>query len=358
MERRSLGVISAICVLGAPVLARAEQVVQIPLDGELTGRAVITFTDGKIVPYTKGTDRNDGLMTLAAETYLKQTGVALPDDGIFPANARHPEIVLHFSNAAPSTSQQNLYLEDVSSFELPLPQAQYRSIFVFMTDGANGAGPTGSPLKITLAYSDGTSTSLDLTWPDYGTGAPLPTDPPIFFNLIEGMHKWNAQNQSVDTPTHSITGAELMPTATKECTRLRIDKLNTGHVIVFWGATGIATSPLDAGPSSGADASDVPHDDASSHEAEAGSGAGGDGTGDAATGSTGGGHVIAGAGGDIAMGVDGSAGAAAPSSATSAASGCGCSLGPRDARLPTAAILTLLGAALRRRRSSVTARGS
>lgn len=173
-------VLATASLLALEGVAAADQVVQIPVDSLLTGRAVSTFTGGVVVPWTVGVDRNDGLMTVAAVAFLKQTGVALPDDGVFPADARHPEVVRHFSNAAPATSPQNHYVEGVGGFEIAVPHATYSKMFLFMTDAANGATPTGSPVTITMVYSDATTTMISVNWPDYGVDAPPPADPRSF----------------------------------------------------------------------------------------------------------------------------------------------------------------------------------
>ena len=334
-------------VLGSVGPARADQVVQLAVDPVLTGRAVSTLSGGTVVPWTVGVDRNDGLMTSAAEAYLKQSGVALPDDGTFPADARHPEIVLHFSNAAPATSPQDAEINDVGSLDIAIPSAFYSKLFLVMTDAANGASPTGSPVTLTMMYADATTTTMSMTWPDYGTGAPLPADPPGLFNLISGMHKWNKDDMSVDTPTHALTGLELSPDAGRRLIGLRVSKLDMGKVLVFWGLTGV-TSVGDAASDDGdADgASEEPPEVSNDVENQTG--------GDVGTGAGAGGIAEDGAaaGSKDSSAGGGSAGAGAPSRASNG-SGCSCVVagGPVGSGSALAGIIALIWLASRRRRA-------
>jgi hypothetical protein len=96
-------------VSGARSAAAGDTVVQVPCDGLIDGRTVSTFTAGAVVPWVAGhgvdgDGDNDGYVTAAVEAELvKQgktvggvAGKALPDDGLFPMDARHPAIQLHF----------------------------------------------------------------------------------------------------------------------------------------------------------------------------------------------------------------------------------------------------------------------
>ena len=227
-------------MLASGAAASADQTVQIPIDALLNGRSVSTLTQGAVVPWVDGVDQNDGLMTTAAEMSLHQSGTALPDDGVFPADNGYPEVALHFSNAAPATDKQIFYLHGTGTFDFAVPPGNYTRLFLFLLSSFGD-----SPLTVTMTYADATTTAQSFTLPDWGTGAPLPKDPPIFFNLISGMHKWDKQDDSVDTPSHTITGVELAPAADKTMTKVHVDKPNAGQYLIFWGATGVATNVVD-----------------------------------------------------------------------------------------------------------------
>ncbi|HVR02589.1 MAG TPA: hypothetical protein VMT47_10675, partial [Polyangia bacterium] len=120
--------------------ARADTVVQFPIDALLNARPVSTLTAGVVVPWTatQGVDGNgggDGDVTKAVEAKLGQTGNALPDDGVFPAANGIPEIDLHFSNNNPATSFQahNAHHGVAASIDFAVPQATYSKIFLVLT---------------------------------------------------------------------------------------------------------------------------------------------------------------------------------------------------------------------------------
>jgi hypothetical protein len=288
----------------------------------------------------------------------------------------HPAVVLHFSNAAPATSPQahNVHSGAAQTFQFAVPQATYSNVYLFMTSSEGAA-----PLTITMTYSDATTSMTNFNLPDYGTGAPLPTTPPIFFNLISGMHKWTAANAQVDTPGHTITGVTLTPTAGKQLTGIQVAKAMGGQYLVFWGATGNATSPVsldagtpagDAGGSADATVADASGDDgggaASGASSGASSGAGTGATSGSSMSGTSSGFVgasgAAGTGastGSMAGGSGASSGSAGGSSGTgfgagTTSGGCACSFSPAPrSGLTIVGSLAALCGVLRRRRRSV-----
>jgi hypothetical protein len=229
--------------------AEATEIVQIPVDDVLDVRPVSTLTNGALVPWTVGIDQDDGFMTTAAAKSLHQTGAALPDDGVFAADAHHPLVVLHFSNAAPATAPQARSVTGVASFAFDVPPGRYEALYLFLTSSYGDA-----KLEVTFQYDDGTSTKTAFTMPDWGTGAALPAPPPTYFNLIGGLHKWTKQGASVDTPRHALAGVALSPASDKALARVTLAKLSASERLTFWGATGAATSRPDASVDAGTDA--------------------------------------------------------------------------------------------------------
>jgi hypothetical protein len=233
--------------------ARADTVVQFSIDALLNARPVSTLTNGAIVTWspTQGVDGNgaaDGYITKAVITKLGQMGTALPDDGVFPAANGIPEIDLHFSNNNPATSFQahNAHRAVAATIDFAVPQATYSKIFLVLTS-AEGA----DKLTVTLTYADATTTmTAPFTLADYDTPLAPNTAEVSYFSLIS-MHKWSATNQLGDNAGHQITGVILTPTPTKPLKGITIAKPADGQYLVFWGATGIATSPVDAGVSAG-----------------------------------------------------------------------------------------------------------
>jgi MYXO-CTERM domain-containing protein len=350
--------LAAIATLALAREASADQVVQIPVDALLNARAVTTLTAGMVVPWTVGVDgggNSDGYMTAAASKFLNQPATlkTLPDDGVFPADARHPEVVLHFSNDAPATSQQTHYVRGAGNFSFAVPASTYSKLFVFATSSEGT-----STLRVTMTYADTTTDVANIVVPDYYTV--IPANDPVIFNLASDLPKWTKTNTIAEMNHHNLTGLEIHPALSKVLNNVQIDKTAAGY-FVFWGATGIATGAVDAGTdmrdaTSGVDAAIDAGSDA------AAGGAGGAGTGgSAATGGSGGvagsggeagaatGGAPVGAGGSTgAGGLVGQGGGAPPKSADD--SGCSCSVGSRASGQPIGWAIAIAIASLRRRR--------
>jgi hypothetical protein len=296
----------------------ADTIVQVNVDSVIDGRTVATASGTTITPWTamQGVDGDgnaDGYVTNAVETILVgmgktvggKAGVALPDDGMFPADSkgRYPAVQLHFSNAAPTTSPQThqIYISATrgsQSFMFNVPQATYSKMFLFIT-----ASEGAAKLAITLNYAGGTAASTKTYMlPDYGVGGAGANDP-VFFNLIAGMRKWGSNLNEGDSTTHTITGIEIAPDATGMLTSIKVEKMNGSHC-VFWGATGIATSAVTTG--AGGSTGGGTDGGAAGATADAGGGGGAGGGASGAGGSTGAGGSATGAGGSTTTGAGGS----------------------------------------------------
>jgi hypothetical protein len=348
--------------------AAADSVVQLNVDAVLDGRSVSTVANGVVTTWSAGDglDADDGFVTTAVEAILQtqgktaggKVGPALPDDGLFAANGQHPPIQLHFSNAAPPTSPQTHEVPrggGAQTFMLDVPPATYSKVFLAITS-SYGVGD----LTVTLSYAGSAApTIVTCALPDWGVGGAAAGDP-VFFNLIQGLHKWTGTNQEVDTPTHGITGITLSPTPTATLTRIRVEKTNDAQV-VFWGATGVATSAVTTDGGGAEGPTDARADDVGGGGASgsAGATAATDAGDDAATDATspgpagsGGGPAGAGGGPAGAGGQPASSGAAGASTTGPRPSGGGCALAPAPARVGGAAsaLLIAIGMILRRRR--------
>jgi hypothetical protein len=184
--------------------------------------------------------------------------------------------------------------------------------------------------------------------------------------LIDGMRKWTSTNQEGDGPSHTITGIELKPSATDQLMSVDITKTGGSHV-VFWGATGIATSAVDVGVG-GAGGTGAGGGAGAGGAGGASGGSGGTGGSTAGTASAGVGGTsnaggsgstnVAGAGGGVSTAGTGGAptgiAGTAPTTPT-AASGDdgGCSFGPSPAQNTALALFVgvVIGLGLRRRRA-------
>lgn len=200
----------AIALVGGTGVARADQVIQVPLGQLLTARTVTTLTQGKLVPWTvgsRGGDR-DGYMTAAASKFHNDppTLKTLPDDGAFAADARHPQVVLHFSNDADPMSQQTFWIaRSAGTFMFPVPVATYAKMFLFFS-----SGDAATALTITLGYGAGAQV-VNVTVPDF-FNSPAPSDP-VLFNLASDLPNWYRTGAVYETGHHNICGIELQPVA-------------------------------------------------------------------------------------------------------------------------------------------------
>jgi len=354
--------LAALSMLGLARTAKADQVVQVPVDALLNARAVTTLTGGMLVTWTMGVDgggKSDGYMTAAASKFHNDPATlkTLPDDGVFPADARHPDVVLHFSNDAPAASQQTHYVVGAGNFMFAVPASTYSKLFLFVTSSEGT-----STLRVTMTYADATTDVANITVPDYYTD--IPANDPVIFNLASNLPKWGNTNAVVEMNHHNLTGLEIHPMAAKTLTGVQVDKTAPGY-FVFWGATGIATGAVDAGTADARDASNGV--DASIDASDSGSGSGG-GAGSSTTGGSSGSGGATGAGGTTGattggatVGTGGTTGAGGAGQAGSqpksaADSGCSCGLA-RGARQPMfigSWIGAVVLASLRRRRRRVS----
>jgi hypothetical protein len=289
----------------------------------------------------------------------------LPDDGLFPANTRHPDVVLHFSNDADAAAPQTHLVMPSAMFNFAVPAATYSKLFLFF-NGAAG----GTTIKVTFTYSDGTDTQ-NASIPDYYADVD-PADP-VIFDLATNQAKWSKTTQIAEANHHNISGAELHPAAGKTLTSVTVERGPNGY-LVFWGATGVATSPVaggsggaggasgaagagDAAGSGGAATTGGAFGASGASGAPAGAGTGGT----AGAVSAGGATTSAGAGGTLSVGVAGANGVSGAALSTAGAllspvpssndSGCGCRLGAQGTAPSTSWLaLGVLGWCLGRRR--------
>jgi hypothetical protein len=387
-------VTALLVALGAASSARAQTVVQIPLPGILDTRGVLTMTNGNLVPFTLTIDGGggdvgtgglqNGFATVSVAMMKSPGNVAnsLPDDGHFPMNARHPDVVLNYNNAD-STSPQNHLVKPMvgttppETFTFPVPMATYSKMFLFF-HGADG----GTTVKLTMNYADATTDVTMAKINDFGDGSVPPANGNVFV-LVGNLAKWGKAATITEAGNHNIFGVEVDPMA-KTLMSVKVERGNTGY-LVFWGATGVATGAVSPLPDAGAPDAAGGAGTAGAAGTAGGAGTGGSagaaggasGTSGASGGAAGGGAAGAsgGAGGQTsgaagagtagagAAGAAGGAGTAA--TGTAGASGThhtsggssGCSLGAADGGPGSALLLTLgagaaVGLSRRRRRSA------
>jgi hypothetical protein len=215
----------------APATSSSSTAVQVDVTKLLNARVVATFTDGKVVPLGINLDGAGGVATKAAASALKgNPDTAVPDDGTFPANADHPDVVLHFSNAD-GTGFQVRRMSAPEDFSFDVPPKNYSKMYFFFTSGASGP----APMKVTLTYQDGSTEDRDIICPDWWPDL-KPTDVGVFY-LAHNLTKWGKGNNIMEKDHHNILGISVDVTPAKVLTSIKVHK--TRPLVCFWGATGV-----------------------------------------------------------------------------------------------------------------------
>jgi hypothetical protein len=212
---------------------KEEKVIQINLDKVLNARSVTTLTNGKLVTWTMGIDGGgiaDGYLTMAASQFKgDKNPKALPDNPLFPATDKHPEVLLHYSNSD-SVSNQTVAVTVAGSFGFEVPAKHYSELFLALTS-AEGA----SQVKVTLKYTDG-SESKSFVVPDYYKD--LANEDTNFCYLAHDLAKWGKLNNMTESDHHNIDLLNLHPDPNRILINIRVEKSEPGY-LVFWAATGI-----------------------------------------------------------------------------------------------------------------------
>jgi hypothetical protein len=216
------------------VSLQASEVIQIDVRPVLTGRAVTTLTDGKLVHWTQGVDgggRGHGYLTREASAANGDTNAqALPGNGTFEATATHPLVRLNFSNAD-GKGFQTRGVQGAGSFVFSVPAKHYQKMLLFLT---SAEGP--SQLHFKLAYADGAVEERDILLPDYYYDAPA-GDTNVFA-LATNLPKWDATGKMAERDHHYLHGVDVHPNAAKDLVSVQVTKPAPAY-LVFWGATGV-----------------------------------------------------------------------------------------------------------------------
>jgi hypothetical protein len=208
-------------------------VVQIDISKILNARSVSTYTNGKITTWTKGIDGNgiaDGYLTMAAAIFVKNINPkALPDNPLFPASDKHPEILLHYSNSD-SISNQTLAVSSTGSFEFDVPVDHYSKMFLALTSSEGE-----SKIQVDLVYSDGIDSKYFVV-PDYFKD--IPETDSTFCYLAHDLAKWGKLNNMTEKDHHNIDLMNVHPNPKRKLTQVKVSKTEAGY-LVFWAATGV-----------------------------------------------------------------------------------------------------------------------
>jgi hypothetical protein len=233
VKRLAVGAAFVGILLGFCKDASGADTVQINIKSLLNARSVTTFSNGKLYTWTKGIDgggTGDGYVTHSVAVHLNYTaGPTLPDSARFPANAKHPTMLLNYSNSD-STGFQTHYLSGSDSVTFPVPEGNYSTVYLGLTSSEGS-----TTIGVVLNYLDGPATST-FTLNDYDVG----NSSGVFF-VDSGMQKWNNQNSPGDNFGHALNGFGVTANPAKTLTSVKLLKKTAGSYLVLWGATGVGT---------------------------------------------------------------------------------------------------------------------
>ncbi|MGH8048145.1 MAG: hypothetical protein ACREKL_12955 [Chthoniobacterales bacterium] len=226
-----LFVAAAVSCLSA---AHAGDAIQIDTSSVFNNRPVTTVVDGKLAPMTGDVDAAGGVITHGAAKLMgSEDPHALPDDGKFPANAKHALIILPYATGD-ANSKQARKSRGEDTFSFSVPPKKYSKLWLMTT---SGQGPT--TINVEMTYADKTSQAHTLEVPDWYWEL-KPTDPYRCY-VASDLSKWGPKKQ-LEKDHHFIFGLDIQPDPTKTLEKVTVTKTKKG-ILGFFGATGEASNP-------------------------------------------------------------------------------------------------------------------
>jgi hypothetical protein len=217
-------------IISTGYIYQTGKVVQIDIKPLLNARPVTTLTNGKLVPWTKGVDRENGYLTMAAALANGETNPkAIADNPLIPADAHHPAILLHYSNND-GVNNQAMLLNDTTSFVINVPKDKYKDLYICLTS-AYGK----SNLQYSLIYNDGVEVK-NIVVPDWYND--VPDNDPDFSYVVHNLGKWSNKNALVEADHHDIHALNVHPDGKRVLTGVRVKNLSKTYIL-FWAATAV-----------------------------------------------------------------------------------------------------------------------
>ncbi len=220
-------------LINSSFIQKHNEVIQINVSHLLNARPITTLSYGKLVSWTKGIDGDgsgDGYLTQSAALFNgDKEAHALPDNAVFPANARHPEIILHYKNNE-SVNNQARYISGAGEFVIGIPRKQYLEIYLGLS---SAEGP--SSLQFDLIYTDGQETKNYLL-PDYYNN--ISDKYPDLSYVATDLAKWGKKDKMTEKDHHNIHLLKLSTDPSRKLTAIKVKKAKGGYLI-FWSATGV-----------------------------------------------------------------------------------------------------------------------
>lgn len=211
----------------------SKKVIQIDISKLLNARPVTTFTEGKLITWTKGIDGNgsaDGYLTTSAAEFNGEKGAnALSDNPIFLATKQHPEIKLYYNNSD-SVSKQAMYISGEGEFTIKIPKQYYSEIYLGLSS-AEGS----SDLRCHLRYANSEEIK-NYTLTDYYNN--VATTDTVFSCVVTDLAKWGSKNNMTEKDHHNIHLLKIKCNPLKKLEKITVKKSKKGYLLL-WSATGV-----------------------------------------------------------------------------------------------------------------------
>ncbi len=222
----------AVALVGSCAAADSNQTVQVNLDKLLNARVVITQKEGQLQLADHALDTGNSILITKAAAEVSKAGQLnpLPSSGLIAANARHPEVKLHYADgeAGPQVRRMPASSETCG---IPVPPNHYKQMQAFFIS-ANGS----TPITVTLRYVDGSVEQRATRVPDFYF-LPKAADSG-WFVLVDGFGKVDAKGHKTETDHHYIHGFDLNPDAAKILHQVEINKEPSGSVLNLFALSG------------------------------------------------------------------------------------------------------------------------
>ncbi|MBI4784814.1 MAG: DUF4347 domain-containing protein [Oscillatoriophycideae cyanobacterium NC_groundwater_1537_Pr4_S-0.65um_50_18] len=243
----NLGKVDTALAFRAEIMAAYPAVlatVQFDVSSVLTDDIIVNQAGGVTDTTQTAIDLEDSaLITQSFATSIGgAAGNGLPDDGLFAANAFHPEIQLAYRNSDDGINSR-LIQTSTGSFTFAVTPGNYSEIHL-ATTSTEGS----SAVQATFTYADGTtSTTTTQTVPDWYNSI---TESASSYYLVDGMDRSYADAttfQNVSNP--AVFGLRFTPDSAKTLQSITIEKTASTGWLLFFGATGVtAANETPAGP--------------------------------------------------------------------------------------------------------------
>jgi hypothetical protein len=225
----------AVTCLVVPAGIASAAPVQIDMTGSFNADVIVNGNTSGLDPTQDPVDNVS--YSLATQKAMESTcsfvPKGLPNDGLFPANSKHPLVQLAYRNNRNGMNARRSEAGD--AFTVLVPQAKYQKVHLFMTSGDDP-----SDVKAILKYKGGSTTVKTFTVPDWFSS----TTGPGGYSLIGGLDRMTPTGGTCDESAAGVFahvfGQKISANANKTLKSITVEKADvTSSVLNTFGAIAI-----------------------------------------------------------------------------------------------------------------------